>query len=216
MSIEEAQATGHAVSLCSALALAACPIALWVGNLVTAAHYAEMLLDHSRKHSLPLLSAFGSRFQRAVIHQGGDVDTDRGCWRRPSTRSPSPTRAFRFLTGLTELAEALAHAGRIAEALALVEAGIEQSEGGWLTPELLRLKGELFLLQRRALQPRKRRRISSGRRSTRRADKVRCPGSCAPRRASPGCCVIRAAPPTPSPAFSRSTTALPRVSAPPI
>jgi hypothetical protein len=42
------------------------------------------------------------------------------------------------LTGLAELAEALGHAGRIAEGLALVEAGIEHSEGGWLTPELLR------------------------------------------------------------------------------
>src|SRR5215471_19048333 len=31
---------------------------------------------------------------------------------------------------------------------ALVEAGIAQSEGGWLTPELLRLKGELLLAQR--------------------------------------------------------------------
>jgi predicted ATPase len=41
----------------------------------------------------------------------------------------------------------LGDAGRIAEGLALVEAGIQQSEGGWLTPELLRLKGELFLLQ---------------------------------------------------------------------
>ena len=29
----------------------------------------------------------------------------------------------------------------------MVEAGIEQSEAGWLTPELLRLKGELLLLQ---------------------------------------------------------------------
>jgi predicted ATPase len=45
------------------------------------------------------------------------------------------------------LAEALARAGRIAEGLAVLEAGIEQSEAGWLTPELLRLKGELFLLQ---------------------------------------------------------------------
>jgi predicted ATPase len=51
------------------------------------------------------------------------------------------------LTGLAELAEALGHAGRIAEGLALVEAGIEQSEGDWLTSELLRLKGELLLLQ---------------------------------------------------------------------
>jgi hypothetical protein len=29
----------------------------------------------------------------------------------------------------------------------VVEAGIEQSEEGWLTPELLRRKGEFFLLQ---------------------------------------------------------------------
>jgi predicted ATPase len=51
------------------------------------------------------------------------------------------------LTGLAELSEALGHAGRIAEGLALVEAGIQQSEGGWLTPELLRVKGELVLLR---------------------------------------------------------------------
>jgi predicted ATPase len=43
--------------------------------------------------------------------------------------------------------EALTHAGRIAEGLSVVEAGIVQSEVGWLTPELLRLKGELLLLQ---------------------------------------------------------------------
>ena len=43
--------------------------------------------------------------------------------------------------------EALADAGRIAEGLAVLVGGIEQSEAGWLTPELLRVKGELFLLQ---------------------------------------------------------------------
>jgi predicted ATPase len=41
----------------------------------------------------------------------------------------------------------LAHAGRIAEALAVAEEGIKQSETGWLPPELLRVKGELLLLQ---------------------------------------------------------------------
>ena len=75
MSIEEAQATGHALSLCYALALAACPIALWVGDLAAAAHYTGMLLDHSRKHGLPLWSAFGSRFQKAVVLRSGDLDT---------------------------------------------------------------------------------------------------------------------------------------------
>ena len=59
-----------------------------------------------------------------------------------------PNVTFRFLTGLIELAEALTHAGRIADGIAVVEAGMEQSEVGWLMPELLRLKGELLLLQR--------------------------------------------------------------------
>jgi len=58
-----------------------------------------------------------------------------------------PNVSFGFLTGLSEQAEALGAAGRVAEGLALLEAGIEQSEGGWLTPELLRLKGELALFQ---------------------------------------------------------------------
>jgi hypothetical protein len=40
---------------------------------------------------------------------------------------------------LIELAEALTHAGRITEGFSVVEAGIVQSEVGWLTPELLRL-----------------------------------------------------------------------------
>jgi hypothetical protein len=73
-SIEEAQATGHALSLCHALALAACPIALWAGNLTTAAHYAGMLVEHSRKHCLEVWSAHGFTLQKAVVLMGGDID----------------------------------------------------------------------------------------------------------------------------------------------
>ena len=135
-SIAEAHVTGHAVSLCLALALAACPIALWIGDLAGAARYTRMLVDHSRAHSLPLWREFGARFQRVVVIKGGDPD-----------ETAEPNFSFRSLTGLTELAEALTGAGRIDEAFALVEAGIEQSDGGWITPELLRLKGELILRQ---------------------------------------------------------------------
>jgi hypothetical protein len=56
-------------------------------------------------------------------------------------------RLLRGRLDLSQVAEALAHAGRVDEGLALVEAGIEQSDSGWLTPELLRLKGEFLLLQ---------------------------------------------------------------------
>jgi len=148
ISITEAQATGHARSLCLALALAACPIALWVGNLAAAARYTGMLLDQSRQHGIRLWSAHGSRFRTTVVLKGGDVDTGSPPLDTAIDEMVQPNAGFRFFTGLTELAEALAHAGRITEALALVEAGIEQSEGDWLTPELLRLKGELFLLQK--------------------------------------------------------------------
>ena len=45
------------------------------------------------------------------------------------------------------MAEALGHVGRFADGLATVERGIGRSERGWLAPELLRIKGELLLLQ---------------------------------------------------------------------
>jgi predicted ATPase len=144
ISIGEAQATGHATSLCYALALAACPIALWVGNLTAAAHYTEMLLDDSREHSLPFWSAFGSRFQRVVVLKSGDLATRSRVLQTGLDEIADVS--FRFSTGLSEVAEALADAGRIAEARALVEA-IQQFEAGWLEPELLRVRGELLLLQ---------------------------------------------------------------------
>ena len=136
MSIGEARATDHGVSLCLALAMAACPIALWVGNLADATRYTRMLLDKSREHGLSLWSQFGTRYQRAIAIKRGDP-----------VEFNDPIFSFRTLTGLTELAEALGQVGRIAEGLSVVKLGIELSDGGWLTPELLRLKGEFSLLQ---------------------------------------------------------------------
>ena len=147
MSIREAQAIGHVMSLGYALALAACPIALWVGNLTAAARYTEMLINHSSKHGLSLLSKFASRYQRVLALKGGDLGTGSRQQRAASDELVEPTVNFGFLLGLSEQAEALGDAGMVAEGLALIDAGIEQCEPGWLTPELLRLKGELLLLQ---------------------------------------------------------------------
>jgi len=144
-SIEEAQAGGHAMSLCYALALAACPIALWVGNLAAAVRHTGMLVDHSRKHSLLLWSDLGTRLQRVVVLKGGDLEA--GLRLLPAGLDEIAEPNFNFLIFLSELVEALAHAGRVAEGFAVLEARIAQSEAGFYAPELLRLKGELFLLQ---------------------------------------------------------------------
>jgi predicted ATPase/DNA-binding winged helix-turn-helix (wHTH) protein len=142
ISTEEAQATGHAMSLCYALTLAACPIALWVGDLAAAAHFTTILLDRSTEHSLTLWNGFACRVHAVLAHKGGDLDTQ-DC--KPAlTRSPGTTPAAGFIG---ETAEAFVRAGRIAEALAMVEAGFEKAEAGWLAPELLRLRGELLLSQ---------------------------------------------------------------------
>src|SRR6266851_4759481 len=65
-------------------------------------------------------------------------------------------------------------------------------------------------------EPRRRPKITSGKRSTGPANKVRCPGNSAPPRASPGFCEIGADPLTPSPALTWFMTDSRRVSAPPI
>ena len=149
-SVEDARATGHALSLCYALALAACPIALWVGNLAAAAHYTRVLVDHSKKNNLKLWSAFGSRFNRVVAIRNGDLDTGLRQLHTELDEVAETNFRFRFLTGLGQLVETLAEAGRTAEGHAMLEAAIEQFEPGCYTPELLRLKGQLFLLRSNA------------------------------------------------------------------
>jgi predicted ATPase len=143
----EVEATGHAISQCYVLAMAACPIAFWVGDQVAAARYTVILVDLSRQHVLPHWAAFGARFERVLVVKGGGRRG--GSPRRPSGQGEGvdPNFSFRSLTGLTQLAEALGQVGRIAEGLALLQAEVEQFEANCFTPELDRLKGELSLLQ---------------------------------------------------------------------
>jgi predicted ATPase len=144
-SLGEAEATGHPISRCYVLALAACPTAFLVGDQVAAARYTAMLVDLSRQHALPHWAAFGARFERVFVVKAGGLDN--GSRRRPGGHGEAdPNFSFRSLTGLMLLAEALGQVGRVAEGLAVLEAGIEEFEPSCFTPELLRLKAELSLL----------------------------------------------------------------------
>jgi hypothetical protein len=102
-----------------------------------------MLTEYSRKHGLPVGSKFASEFERLMIKgAGGSVSHS------SREKIAQPRGSFLFLTGLIDLPESTADVWRVARALEIVSSGIEQSEGeDWLIPELLRLKGELLLLQ---------------------------------------------------------------------
>jgi predicted ATPase/DNA-binding winged helix-turn-helix (wHTH) protein len=147
-SIEDARATNHAISLGFTLALAACQIALWVGDPAAAEHYVEMLLDHLTRHALTRWRAFCRSYQGVLAIHRGDLSIGLRLL-RDGIAEPAPAgsgRLFRFV-----MAEAFGRAGQIVDGFATVEEAIVRSERTgeerWATAELLRIKGELLLLQ---------------------------------------------------------------------
>jgi predicted ATPase len=145
--VGDAEALADPATLCYALSHGGSLVALWVGNLAAAERYAEMLLDHSRKHGFAVWNDFASRLKGVLLVKTGDLDGGSPLLRAGLHEITEPNADLWFLTGLGQMAEALGHVGRFADGLATVERGIDRSQRGWLAPELLRIKGELLLLQ---------------------------------------------------------------------
>jgi predicted ATPase/DNA-binding winged helix-turn-helix (wHTH) protein len=147
--IVDAQAANPTVSLCVALAYAACPIALLTGDLAATEQYVTMLLDHSIRHSLVLWRACGRGFQGVLAIERGDIIAGlrllRPGFDEYAGAAPSIFRLIAFL-----MAEALGRAGKNAEGLAAIEEAIarfERTDEHWAMAELVRVKGELLLSQ---------------------------------------------------------------------
>ena len=147
--MEDARAANHIISLCVALAHAACPLALLTGDLAAAELYGTMLLDHSTRHALAHWRAYGRSFQGVLVIQHGDVLTGLRLLRAGFDEIGEAGSAVLRLIELL-MAEALGRAGQNAEGLAAIEEVIsrsERTEEHWAMAELLRVKGELLLLQ---------------------------------------------------------------------
>jgi predicted ATPase len=145
--VDEAREINHAVSLCYALAFAACPIMLWVGDLAAAERYITMLLDHSAQDALPSWGALSRLLQGVLVTRRGDLGPGLRQLRGALDEFGGPLVAMMFLN---ELAAGFARAGQIADGLAAAEQAIERAErtkARWLFPESLRIWGELLLLQ---------------------------------------------------------------------
>jgi predicted ATPase len=146
-SLAEARVTNHTISLCQALAHAACPIALFRGDLAAAEHYVESLLDHSTRHRLARWHAWGASHQGVLATRRGVFSTGLQLL-RAGLDEPGEAEVPQFFTFL--MAEALGRAGQIADALAAIAEAIEQSERAderWAIAEMLRIKGKLLLLR---------------------------------------------------------------------
>jgi predicted ATPase len=145
----DAQAANPTISLCVALAYAACPIALLTGDLAAAEHYVTMLVDHSTRHSLALWRACGRSFQGVLVIERGDIITGLRLL-RPGFEEygEAASSIFRLIAFL--MAEALGRAGKNAGGLAAIEEAVarfERTEERWAMAELARVKGDILLSQ---------------------------------------------------------------------
>jgi predicted ATPase/DNA-binding winged helix-turn-helix (wHTH) protein len=146
--IEEGRANGHALTFCSVLGQAACPIAFLAGDLDAAERYSEALFEHTERHAIRLWRLWASCFKGIVLAKRGDIDAGLALLRSEIDRAGDARFLPRFLLPLGELAACLGEANEIDKGLAVVDGTLERCKARheqWYVPELLRIKGELML-----------------------------------------------------------------------
>jgi predicted ATPase/TolB-like protein len=146
--VEDARAIDHALSLCNALADAACPIALFTGDLEAAERFVTMLLDHSRKHAFAFWHALGHTFEAILVIKRGDVLTGVPLLRGALDDLRQTGFLHCYPGFLGAFAEASGRAEEVPQGLVAIEEALARSkhaEGGWCVAELLRIKGDLVL-----------------------------------------------------------------------
>lgn len=149
-SVDGARASDHALSLCNALAQAACPIAHFVGDLAAAERFAATLAEHSERYALSVWQIWAQCWQGVLLIRRGELLTGLPLLRAALEKLLTTGYVLRYTGFLGVLAEGLGAAGQTAEGLTAIDEALERSERGggyWNIAELLRVKGELCLLQ---------------------------------------------------------------------
>src|SRR5262249_36195725 len=146
--VDDAKAIDLAVGVCYALEIASL-VSIWSGDLVATQRHVTALLDYSARHALaawhrPARCYDGVRLiKRGEVGEGLDrLRTALDELRRTSFVPYHPVM-------LGTLAQGLAAAGHVAQALATIDEALaksERDEERWWIAELLRVKGELIML----------------------------------------------------------------------
>src|SRR6266567_4629886 len=141
----------HVLSFLYSLLIAACPIALYVGDLTTADDHVSVASDVATRNGLEIWNVWAQCFKGVVLIKRGEHGAGAQLLQSGLERLPEPAIHHHMSLLLAELAAGLGGAGQIAEGLGVVDKALaraEQTEEGWYLAELLRTKGELRLLER--------------------------------------------------------------------
>jgi len=148
--VDEGRAIGQALTFCSVLGQGACPIAFLAGDLDAAERYGAMLVDHTERHPIRLWQVWARCFNGLVTARRGDITAGLQALRGGLEQAGAARFLPRFLLLLGELASCLGEAGEIALGLETVDetlARCEARDERWYVAELLRIKGELAILE---------------------------------------------------------------------
>jgi predicted ATPase/DNA-binding winged helix-turn-helix (wHTH) protein len=146
--IEEGRANGHALTFCSVLGQAACPIAFWSGDFDAAERHGTELLEHTERHAIRVWGLWARAFNAAVIARRGDVAAGLPLLREELNRAGDARFLPRFLPLLGELAACSGEADQVDRGLDVIEDALTRCNDRqelWYLPELIRIKGELML-----------------------------------------------------------------------
>jgi len=132
------------------LAEAACPVAHLVGDAATLQHFVAMLLDQSAHHGLTVWQAWGRIFEGTLLIMRDEVASGLDLLRTALSELRETRYLMRYTASLGALAEGLRRVGQMAQGIVAIDEALsisERNEERWYTAELLRIKGELHLLE---------------------------------------------------------------------
>jgi predicted ATPase/DNA-binding winged helix-turn-helix (wHTH) protein len=147
-SLEETGATGHAISLCDAIAQAMCPIALLVGDYEMAEHSIASLLEHTQRHALVTWSVLGRCWQAALHIRRGELEVGVPMLIHGLEELREVRFAFYRTQFMGTLAAGMAATGEVSRGLTVIDQALERCvarEELWCMAELLRLKGSILV-----------------------------------------------------------------------
>jgi predicted ATPase/DNA-binding winged helix-turn-helix (wHTH) protein len=149
ISLDEARRMEHPATSCSVLAWGACALALRVGALDEAWRSAAELVDLAERHALADHLSYGSAALAIIsLRKAGSkavVEQVRTAFERWHASQ------WHVVLNVGDFAEAAAAVGLVDETSAIVNEALRRAEGNhelWAYPEMLRVKGELLLLQK--------------------------------------------------------------------
>jgi predicted ATPase/DNA-binding winged helix-turn-helix (wHTH) protein len=149
--VDYARTKDHLLSFLYALLIAACPIALYVGDLTTADHHVRLAFDLAARHALEIWNVWAQCFEAVLLIKQGENRSGSELLQTALEGLPEAAFHHHMSLLLAELAAGLGGAGHTAEGLVVVDKALaraEQTEAAWYLAELLRTKGELLLVGR--------------------------------------------------------------------